>query len=94
MLINKQQSKKRSRKPYEWWIAIAVVLLFLLFSFYQWSQQQQVEQSFFCDMEKRSLDGKKFLSGGHTFSNGHTQSEGKSFEGQYASKCTAENLYG
>ncbi|MFT5800437.1 MAG: hypothetical protein ACI956_000240 [Nonlabens sp.] len=90
----KQEVKKRQRKPYEWWIAILVLSGFVLLSFFVWSQQNKAEQQYFCDMEKRSITGKQFLSGGHSFSSGLTQSDERSFSGQYSSKCTKENLYG
>ena len=90
----KQQTTKRKRKPYEWWIAIVTLSAFVLFSFFLWSSRQEVEQSYFCDMENLSLNGNKFLSGGHTFSGGKTQSNEKAFAGVYSAKCTKENTYG
>jgi len=90
----KQETKKRKRKPYEWWLATLTLSAFILLSFFVWSKKNQAEQQYFCDMEKRSIGGNQFLSGGHTFSAGTTQSNESAFSGQYSAKCTKEKLYG
>jgi hypothetical protein len=94
MLIKQKSTIQKKRKPYEWWLAIGLVLAFVLLSFYRWSQQRQVNQTYFCDMEKRSISQRKFLSDGQEFTGGQTQSDEKSFSGSYSSKCDAENSYG